>query len=477
MIERIKEQLWKILRDKKISLAMIYTDDGEILWHRGREIKGKYLSECVDICKSTALQSIEKQKKIKKENCLVTLNPSPLTESALLLNIKSLLIIPMAEKYFLYLDSGISEGFGEREIGAFETMAIILSEIFKTLIRGQESTVGKKSAYSYLQKFNEKVIRYAIEEEPVLLLGRTGVGKNRAGEMIHRYSGRKGNFVVAHCPTIPESLFESEIFGHKKGSFTGADTDRKGLLGQAELGTLFIDEISDVPLSFQSKLLRFIENKTYKVLGETQERRTNVRIIAASNHDLPEEIQKGHFRDDLYFRLNSLSINIPPLKEHKEDIKVLVEEYRNCLRGKEINPKGWEVLLNYDWPGNIRELITVLKRVGIDSPGMIIGSEITQIIKETGFVRIGNNTTPGSSEHISRVWQNLEMGKSFWDVVWKPFIAAREFNRQEVYGIIKEAYSRAGGNLKGSIKVLGINSSEYSKFITYLHKYKIHPSR
>jgi DNA-binding NtrC family response regulator len=476
MIEKIKEQLWKILSDKKVSLAMIYADDGEILWHMGRDISGKYLEESVGICKATALRAVEKQKRIKEENCLVNLTSSPLSDSAYLLHIKSLLVIPMANKYFLYLDSGTSEGFGEREIGSFETMAVILGEIFKTLIGDTEYILNKHPVSQYLRELNEKVIRYAIEEEPVLLLGKTGVGKNRVGEMIHRYSGRKGNFIVAHCPTIPESLFESEIFGHKKGAFTGAEKDKDGVLSQAELGTLFIDEISDVPLSFQSKLLRFIENKTYKTLGENQERKTNVRIIAASNHDLPEEIRQGRFRDDLYFRLNALSIHIPPLKERKEDIPFLVEEYRRFLRGKEIDPRGLQVLLDYDWPGNVRELITVLKRVGIDFPGKSIGKEIAQIIESTGLTGNENSVAHGTAERLVRAWRQLDQGESFWDVIWRPFIATREFSRLEVCGIVKQAYGRAGGNFKETIKVLGITPKDYKKFIAYLHKYNIHPA-
>ena len=477
MIEGIKEQLWKVLRDKKVSLAMIYADDGEILWHKGRNIKGKYLKESMGICKLTALQAIEKHKKIKEENCLINLNPSPLSDSAYLLNIKSLLIIPLAEKYFLYLDSGTSKEFGEREIGAFETMAAIMSEICKSLIGDQNQVNDKRPISPHLRALNEKVIRYAIEEEPVLLLGKTGVGKNRVGEMIHRYSGRKGNFVVAHCPTIPETLFESEIFGHKKGAFTGANKDKRGLLAQAELGTLFIDEISEVPLSFQSKLLRFIENRTYKPLGEILEYKTNVRIIAASNLDLPEEIKKGRFRDDLYFRLNALSINIPPLKERKEDIKILVDEYRNYLRGKAISPAGWQILYNYDWPGNIRELITVLKRIGIDYPSKSIGIELAQIINATGFAGDSKITENSSHNLISMIWQKLDQGHGFWDVVWTPFITTREFNRQEVHCIIKEAYQRSGGNFKEAIKILRIKPQDYKKFISYLHKYNIHPSR
>lgn len=477
MIERIKEQLWKILRDKQVSLAMIYAGDGEILWRHGREIEGRNVNESTGFCRGAALRVIERRKEVAEENCQVNLSPTPLADPACRLNVKSLLIIPMAGEYFLYLDSGASRGFGEREVGAFETLAVILNEILKSQIEKKNGRSGDRPLSPFMRELNEKLVRYAIEEEPVLLVGRTGVGKNRVGEMIHRFSGRKGSYVVAHCPTIPESLFESEIFGHKKGAFTGADRDKTGLLAQAELGTLFIDEISEVPLSFQSKLLRFIESKSYNVLGESREQRTNVRIIAASNHDLPAEIRQGRFRDDLYFRLNALSIDIPPLKERKEEIPFLVQEYRDCLRGKEIGPQAMQALLDYDWPGNIRELITVLKRVGIDHPQGTIGAEIAGIIDATGYSARGAREASGRPVAAAGVWQEFELGRSFWEVVWKPFILSRKFNRQEVREIILEAYRRADGNLLETMGILGIGRDDYKKFVAYLHKYHIHPAR
>lgn len=329
----------------------------------------------------------------------------------------------------------------------------------------------------FTRELNEKVARYAAEAEPVLLLGPTGVGKNRVGEMIHRASKRRGDFVVAHCPTIPEPLFESEIFGHRKGAFTGADRDKKGLLAQAELGTLFIDEISEVPLSFQSKLLRFIEGRDYNVLGESRARRADVRVIAASNRDLAAEIRRGRFRDDLYFRLNALSIVLPPLKERREDIPRLVDEHRGCLRGKEVGPRALQALLDYDWPGNVRELITVLKRVGIDFPGRVIGAEIAGIIAAAGFAAAEARPPLRETLHGIDVWGELERGRGFWEVVWRPFIAERTFSRDEVRGIILEAWRRADGNLLETMAALGIGRGDYKKFVAYLHKYKLHPGR
>ncbi len=161
------------------------------------------------------------------------------------------------------------------------------------LIRNREDDVGGITGESDIaENIKDIVLKYSLEDNPILLLGETGVGKSHAAELIHKFSGRKGKFITAYLPAIQESLFESEMFGHKKGSFTGAIADKRGLIDEAKGGTIFLDEISEIPISFQTKLLRFIETKKYYRLGESVEQKTDVRIVAATNKELDNRLNK-----------------------------------------------------------------------------------------------------------------------------------------------------------------------------------------
>jgi transcriptional regulator with PAS, ATPase and Fis domain len=257
----------------------------------------------------------------------------------------------------------------------------------------KETIIHKKESEDYINeisgeseeinKVKELIVKYSIEEDPILILGETGVGKSHAAELIHKYSSMSGKFVIADTTIINENLFESEMFGHKKGAFTGAIVDKKGLVDEAKGGTLFIDEIAEVPFSFQAKLLRIIDTKKYRILGETTERKADMRIITATNKVLLKEIEKKEFREDLYYRLNVFQIEIPPLRKRKSDIRALVMERRKYLKGKKIGEEFWKVVCNYDWPGNCRELFTVLKRAGILLNSPIRGADIKSIIDES----------------------------------------------------------------------------------------------
>jgi transcriptional regulator with PAS, ATPase and Fis domain len=291
-------------------------------------------------------------------------------------------------------------------------------------------------------------------------------------EQIHRNSGRKGHFVVVHTPSINENLFESEIFGHKKGAYTDARSDRKGLVAEAHGGTLFFDEISEVPLSFQTKLLRFIETKKYRILGETAEREADVRILAASNKDLMKAIENGEFREDLYYRLHVLEIEIPPLRQRKEEIKTLVLENQEFLAGKTLGEGFWEAILNYNWPGNVRELITVLKRAGIMLDSPITGKDIREIIKQGAHKK-----SPGfedETDKTDRIWEGLKSGKSFWDDLWPLFID-REVDRYFVKKVLKKAYRESLKHFGRMIELLNIEEKDYHKFMSLMYKYRIDP--
>jgi DNA-binding NtrC family response regulator len=220
----------------------------------------------------------------------------------------------------------------------------------------------------------------AETDETVLILGETGTGKELAARTIHRLSRRAdGPFITVNCPAIPESILESELFGYRKGAFTSATSDKKGLIETADHGTIFLDEIGDIPHSVQTKLLRFLQDKEFKPLGDTENIKVDVRVIASTNQDLEKKIQEGHFREDLYYRLNVITIRMPSLKERSEDIPLLAEHFLReyALKyGKEIEGFSDEAIVyltTRQWKGNVRELQNVIKRAVIFARNNKIG--------------------------------------------------------------------------------------------------------
>ncbi len=231
------------------------------------------------------------------------------------------------------------------------------------------------------------VKRVAPMPSTVLIEGESGTGKELAARAIHDLSGRSGSFVPVNCGAMSAELLESELFGHVKGAFTGAHLSRDGLFTYANGGTLFLDEIGEMPLSMQAHLLRSLEERTIRPVGSNREVPIDVRIIAATNRDLGDEVQRGGFREDLYYRLNVLSLRIPALRERREDIPLLANHFINTLASElgievpDLGENEIEMLLHYDWPGNVRELKNVIERSLLlnQSPSLCItGTEIEQ---------------------------------------------------------------------------------------------------
>ncbi|MFX0197507.1 MAG: sigma-54 interaction domain-containing protein [Candidatus Hodarchaeota archaeon] len=221
-----------------------------------------------------------------------------------------------------------------------------------------------------MQKFVRVIPRVAKSNSSVLILGETGVGKERLARVLHVESPRSdGPFIAIHCAALPESLLESELFGHEQGAFTGATKARRGCFELAHQGTIFLDEIGEMPLHLQSKLLRVLENHEIRRVGSEKAATVDVRVMAATNRDLEEEVKAKQFRRDLYYRLNVVSLTIPPLSERVEDIPELVESYIDYLGPRigcsvsGITEEALEALCEYTWPGNVRELINVIERV------------------------------------------------------------------------------------------------------------------
>jgi transcriptional regulator with PAS, ATPase and Fis domain len=229
----------------------------------------------------------------------------------------------------------------------------------------------------------ELIALVAPRRSTVLIQGESGTGKELVAKAIHTSSGRAdAPFVAINCGNIPAELLESELFGHVRGAYTGATSAKKGLFEAADGGTLFLDEVATISLEIQSKLLRVIQEREFRRLGGLENIKVDVRIIAATNTDLQAAVQKGSFRDDLYYRLNVIVIRIPPLRERADDIPLLVEHFikkyadENQRNGLSLQPSAMKVLMDYEWPGNVRELENVIERAVVLSPGDSISADI-----------------------------------------------------------------------------------------------------
>lgn len=249
----------------------------------------------------------------------------------------------------------------------------------------------------------------------ILILGESGTGKGLIAEMVHRNSPRRDKpFISINCSAIPEGLLESELFGYKKGAFTGAVSDKTGLITMADQGTLFLDEIGDMPISIQSKLLKVLESSEVTPLGDTRGRVVDVRLVTATNHDLETCIKERTFREDLYYRLNVIEIKIPPLRERKEDIPLLVthflkrfsEDNKKPING--VDGKAMGILTQYPWPGNARELRNVIERAVVLCQGdFITAADIPEKLKREESVSLGQEEASSLKLSLSEYEKNL----------------------------------------------------------------------
>jgi len=263
--------------------------------------------------------------------------------------------------------------------------------------RALREEIRKESRYEEILAKSQKmqdifrtITKIADYKTTVLVTGESGVGKELVARAIHRRSSRRGGpFVAVNCGAIPENLLESELFGHKKGAFTDAVNDRRGLFEDASTGTLFLDEIGELPLGLQVKLLRVLEDELIRRLGETRDIKVDVRIIAATHRDLHAETKAGRFREDLFYRLNVLPIHIPPLRDRREDIPLLIEHFvaRNNTRLRSnivgIDSEARRLLFEYGWPGNVRELENTIERAMVLAEGdQIVATDLPERVRE-----------------------------------------------------------------------------------------------
>lgn len=251
--------------------------------------------------------------------------------------------------------------------------------------------VGQSPRLRHVQRMVEKL---ANGRWPALILGETGTGKEVVARSIHA-ANPMGNFVTIDCSAFVGPLMESELFGHRRGAFTGADRDKVGLIEAADGGTAFFDEIGEMPLDLQAKLLRVLQEKEFRPLGSTVTRRSDFRIIAATNRDLAKEVDKGTFRQDLYYRLNVVTLRLPPLRDRREDIPALLQHFlKKYGSNHSFTPEALESALAYDWPGNVRELENSIQQmVAIHTGPLLQARDLPSPIQNFHYLR--RSATPG----------------------------------------------------------------------------------
>ena len=338
----------------------------------------------------------------------------------------------------------------------------------------------------------------ANSDAPILIQGETGAGKEVVSRELHRQSARSAkNFVGINCAAIPAQLLESELFGHKKGAFSGAIADRVGRFQLADQGTLFLDEIGDMPLDLQVKLLRVLEEREVMPLGASRGVPFDVRLIAATHQDLEGMVARKEFREDLYYRLNVVPIVIPPLRDRQTDIAELCQYYISLYsedRKMSFTPKSIEVLSSYRWPGNVRELANLVKRLSVISPEPDIelatipeaylppqlaellqrGEEQEDETSEPGLTpafmaQLGQETTYKLSQPVSEVERIVRLSQSM-DSLPKEGIATKNLLGDIESNLIRVALTQSEGNVSKAAKLLQIGRTT---LIQKLEKYQI----
>jgi DNA-binding NtrC family response regulator len=351
------------------------------------------------------------------------------------------------------------------------------------------SLLGESPAIVSLRREIQEAARTNAK---VLILGETGVGKEVASQLIHRYSGRQGRaFVALNCSGIPETLLESELFGHTRGSFTGAYRDKPGLVRQAEGGTLFLDELGEMSLRMQAVLLRFTETGEVQPVGADRPAgRSDVRLITATNRDLRAQIADGKFREDLYYRLNVIQLRIPPVRERATDIPLLLHHFleqasvAHRLPCPRLSADAEAALQAYPWPGNVRELKNITERLVVrDVRRPITRDDLPMELrakpKETGTAVFASSaaalttsdTVPaGPSAIAESLWRRLQDGDNFWSVA--EMFKAHDITRADLRMLIHLGLHHTRGNYRALISVFNLPANDYKRFQAFLFQHK-----
>ena len=325
----------------------------------------------------------------------------------------------------------------------------------------------------------------ARSDAKVLLTGESGVGKEVVARLIHQQSRRRNVKLVAlNCAAVPDSLLESELFGHVRGSFTGAYRDKPGLLELANSGTIFLDEIGETSLRMQALMLRFLENgEIWRIGADRVQTTTDVRVIAATNRDLAERIEQREFRADLYYRLNVLHIKIPPLRERREDIPQFLEYFLQAYSERhgnpvpELTPDAYAALLAHDWPGNVRELKNVVERLVVrQRVGPVDEGDLpSEVLRPT---QRRAKVLPGQPQVVATRAQDLYdkmvvHGESFWSAV-HPLFTSRDMTRDDLREIVSRGLTQTRGSYRLVLQLFNMPAEDYKAFLNFLRKHQCH---
>ncbi|MGE3507883.1 MAG: sigma-54 interaction domain-containing protein [Vicinamibacterales bacterium] len=356
-----------------------------------------------------------------------------------------------------------------------------------SLAKTEMRLVGRSEAIRTIEADIECAAR---SDAKVLITGETGVGKEVVARQIHQRSLRAaGPLVNVNCAGLPDSLLESELFGHVRGSFTGAYRDKPGLLEMAPNGTVFLDEVGEMSMRMQVVLLRFLETGEIQRIGaDRSHTRVNVRLITATNRDLPTQIASGAFREDLYFRLNVIRLTIPPLRERLEDIPLLVDYYLETYAGQhrvsrpEVSNAAMDVLMAHRWPGNIRELKNVIERLVLKANGQLIRPNDLPADVFKPLIAAATGAPPDTAqsgkpdarsaadELAARMLQN---GESFWSAVY-PVFMSRDLTRDDLRKIVQLGLESTNGNYRLLIQLFNMPDEDYKRFLSFLRKHDCH---
>ncbi|MGD9902410.1 MAG: sigma-54 interaction domain-containing protein [Vicinamibacterales bacterium] len=341
--------------------------------------------------------------------------------------------------------------------------------------------IGRSNALRLVQQEVEYAAR---SDAKVLITGASGVGKEVVAHLIHSRSRRRhAPLLTINCAAMPDTLLESELFGHARGSFTDAYRDKRGLFESANGGTVFMDEVGEMSLRMQALLLRFLETGEIQRVGDERNRASaNVRVVAATNRRLLDRIQTGDFREDLYYRLNVIHITIPPLKDRRDDVAPLLQHFLAIFSREHgvplptCAPDAVAALEQYDWPGNVRELRNIAERLICRVPGGVIQpndlpTEVLSAaaVSESVAARPASAVAPAQAL-LDRI---LLRGESFWDVAYEPFMA-RDLTREDIRHLVRVGLEQTRGNYKALVQLFNMDPQDYKRFLNFLRKYGCH---
>jgi len=323
-----------------------------------------------------------------------------------------------------------------------------------------------------------RVLEVAPTDASVVLLGETGTGKELFARAVHNRSHRRGRpFIRVNCAALPPTLIETELFGHERGAFTGAVAMRRGRFELADKGTLFLDEIGDLPVDVQAKLLRVLQEGEFERVGSSEPRQVDVRVVAATHHDLSAIVKEGRFRADLFYRLNVFPIALPPLRERPEDIPRLVWFFVNrrqrALNRKitRIPPGVFAALQQHTWPGNVRELENVIERLVVTVQGQSIELDhLSSEIRHQAVVSFRPRRERRKTVADELYKRMIDQHESFWTTVY-PLFMDREITRNNVREVVRRGLEEARGNYKIVARLFNMESRDYKRFLNFLRKH------